>query len=463
MPPFARTGPGLAEDGKPKYDLTQFNQAYFDRMRARVIEAGDRGMYVAVVLFNGWSVVSSKGSFAANNPWRGHPYNATNNINGVNGDVNNNNSGEETHELAVAQVTAFQEAYVLKVIDTLNDLDNVMYEISNESHDNSQAWQYHMINYIKSAEATRAQQHLVGMTVEWPNGNNGELYASPADWISPNGSIDSPVVNDGSKAVLLDTDHLCGICGDRTWVWKAFTRGHNPIFMDGYDGAGYGVGGEGFDFSNPTWVSLRANLGYTRYYAGRIDLANMTPRGDLATSGYCLAKPTPSGAAYLVYLPAGGSVQVNLSAAAGTLTVEWFRPSNGSIVQGSNTTGGATRSFQAPFSGDAVLYIYDASAAATPTSTATATAINTATATATGTNTPTATATGTNTPDRHRYEHAHRHRYEHAHRHRHRYEHTHGHRHSHAHGHRHGQYGNAHPDAGYYANGIPVSNTRRAR
>ena len=34
--PFARTGPGDALDGKPKFDLTQLNDEYFDRLRQRV-------------------------------------------------------------------------------------------------------------------------------------------------------------------------------------------------------------------------------------------------------------------------------------------------------------------------------------------------------------------------------------------------------------------------------------------
>jgi hypothetical protein len=33
--PWARTGPGNALDGKPKFDLTNFDPAYFDRLRAR--------------------------------------------------------------------------------------------------------------------------------------------------------------------------------------------------------------------------------------------------------------------------------------------------------------------------------------------------------------------------------------------------------------------------------------------
>lgn len=351
--PYQRIGPGTAQDGKPRFDLNQFNQAYFDRLRERVVAANERGIYVAIVLFNGWSVANNKGGFGDNNPWRGHPFNESNNINGIDGDANNDNSGEEVHELGNTAVTAFQEAYVRKVIDTVNDLDNVLFEISNESHSGSQAWQYHMINFIKNYEATLPQQHPVGMTVEYPNGSNNELYNSPADWISPNGDVNNPDLADGSKVILADTDHLCGICGNRQWVWKSFTQGENPIFMDGYDGAGYGVGGAGFDFNDPTWVSLRQNLGYARSYAQRVDLATMAPRPDLASTGYALA----SDKAYIVYSPSGSSVQVDLTATAGWLTVEWLNPATGEVFTGAAVEGSAVRNFLVPFSGDSVLYL----------------------------------------------------------------------------------------------------------
>ncbi|HRW07730.1 MAG TPA: DUF6298 domain-containing protein [Caldilineaceae bacterium] len=370
MPPYKRTGSGAALDGKPKFDLTQLEQSYFDRMRTRIIEAGQRNIYVAIVLFNGWSVAAAKGGFGSNNPWQGHPFNGGNNINGIDGDLNGDNSGEEVHTLGNAAVTAFQEAYVRKVIDTVNDLDNVLYEISNESDGSSEEWQYHMIHFIRSVEATKAKQHPIGMTVAWPDGDNADLYNSSADWISPNGDISDPDVADGRKVVLLDTDHLCGICGDRAWVWKAFMRGNNPIFMDGYDGAGYGVGGAGFDFNNPTGVSLRRNLGYTRMYAERIDLAAMSPRGDLASTGYCLAKLSAS-AEFLVYAPSGGQITVNLTGVTGEFHVEWFDPTTGTSVEGASIVGGATQSFTAPFDSDAVLYLFQADTSATMTPTPT--------------------------------------------------------------------------------------------
>lgn len=366
--PYARTGPGLALDGKPKYDLSKLNQAYFDRLRERVIQAGDRGIYVSIMLFNGWSIEDK--DLGQGNPWPGHPFHADNNINGIDGDSNNDGEGHEIHTLANPAIVALQEQYLRKLLDTVNDLDNVLFEISNESHGESQAWQAHMIDYIKSYEATLPQQHPVGMTVEYPGGSNAELFASAADWISPNAAIAGELpVADGRKVILIDTDHLCGICGEYADVWKYFTRGFNFLFMDPYDEAGVarGIGpGSGRQPDDPVWVAIRRNMGYARSYASRMNLAAMTPRGDLASSGYCLANPNQSGAEYLVYLPSG-SVSVDISGAAGELAVEWLNPATGEQIIGATTIGGDSRTFIAPFNGDAVLYIHQEAPAPSPT------------------------------------------------------------------------------------------------
>jgi hypothetical protein len=49
--PYRRTGPGTAHDGQPKFDLSQLDQTYFDRVRSRVIHARDRGIFVSILLF----------------------------------------------------------------------------------------------------------------------------------------------------------------------------------------------------------------------------------------------------------------------------------------------------------------------------------------------------------------------------------------------------------------------------
>ena len=51
---FQRTGPELALDGKPKFDLTQFDQTFFDRLRTFVTAARDKGIYASVMLFQGF-------------------------------------------------------------------------------------------------------------------------------------------------------------------------------------------------------------------------------------------------------------------------------------------------------------------------------------------------------------------------------------------------------------------------
>src|ERR671914_2881591 len=116
--PWRRTGPGDALDGKPKFDLAKFDPAYFDRLRSRVKAAGDRGIYVSVMLFGGYQEAGPN--------WTGNPFHRDNNVNGIDGDPNKDGSGWETHTLseipkAVAQV---QKAYVRKVIDKVNHLEN---------------------------------------------------------------------------------------------------------------------------------------------------------------------------------------------------------------------------------------------------------------------------------------------------------------------------------------------------
>src|SRR5690606_35730704 len=52
--PWLRVGPDMALDGKPKFDLTKLNPEYFERFRKRVEAARDRGIYVSIMLFEGW-------------------------------------------------------------------------------------------------------------------------------------------------------------------------------------------------------------------------------------------------------------------------------------------------------------------------------------------------------------------------------------------------------------------------
>ncbi len=344
--PWMRTGPGKALDGKPKFNLKKHDPVYFKRLKERVKLAAEHDIYVSVMLFEGWGLQFSPSAFL------NHPFHPANNINGINGDGNSDGSGVEIHALADEAITALQEAYIKEVVQTVNSFDNILYEISNENHPPSTKWQYHMIRFIKDLEKKLPKQHPVGMTFQYKGGSNSTLFQSPADWISPNphgGYRDNPPPSDGAKVIITDTDHLWGIGGNHQWVWKSFLRGLNPIFMDPYKCS---VLRRSFD---PAWAEpLRRSMGYTLKFADRMDLIHMVPEPKLASTGYCLAN---RGKEYLVYLPRGREVAVDLKGCSGSYKTEWFDPVSGKSKKAEPVEGGGKVSLRSPFgTSGAVLY-----------------------------------------------------------------------------------------------------------
>ncbi|MDO8522827.1 MAG: glycosyl hydrolase [bacterium] len=355
--PYLRTGPGNALDGKPKFNLNQFDQSYFDRLRSRVIDAGNRGIYVSYMFFQGVSIWPPGGNHTGF--WFGHYFNINNNINGINGDANGDGLGYESHSLTVPAVTAIQEAYVKKVIDTIGDLNNVIFEISNEDGRGTIAWQQHFIDYIHNYESGKPKQHLVGITYRNPGGTDAELFSSTADWISPDDNATNPGIASGNKISIIDTDHTATYNPDPIILWKFFARGYNLWLLDDLSNMN---GSTAFFNSVPSRNALK----YIQIYAKKMNLAAMTPQGALTSTGYALANV---GTEYLIYQPKSNTA-FTLNLAVGTYAYEWFNPTTGLIVQTSSVSGGATKSFTAPFSGDAVLYL-KVSSAPTPTPTQT--------------------------------------------------------------------------------------------
>ena len=74
----------------------------------------------------------------------------------------------------------------------------------------------------------------------------------------------------------------------------------------------------------------------------------------VAVASGCLAEP---GKVYVVYLPRGGDVTVDLSAAHAPLTARWFNPHDGLAGEPFPVTAGKSGSFQAPEAQDRVLQL----------------------------------------------------------------------------------------------------------
>ena len=369
--PWPRTGGAsgtqMASDGLRAFDLSQFNQAYFDRLRARALQLQQNGIYAIVQLFDGLGLLSNRCSTD------GYPFSAGNNVNGI-----SDGGGANSMTMSAPNaITNIQDAYVQKVIDTVNDLTNVLWEVSEEAPSNSIWWQGHMISLVHTYEAGKPLKHPVGFP--WlTSGSDSTLYNSNADWVAPVARI-SPTSSCGSgtpacKVNINDSDHsYYGMWNDsaqvnRNYIWENFANGSQVIFMDPYE-IYWSTGGRNLCANpvngvcsgvDPRWNNFRDNMGYTLTYANKMDLAKMTPQGGLSSTGYVLADAVAVGAEYLVYAPSGGSFTVNLSATTRTLNVEWFNPATGATISGGVTTGGSSsKSFTPPFSGDAVLYLVD--------------------------------------------------------------------------------------------------------
>ena len=394
--PWPRTGSGNARDGKPRFDLSRFDPAFFDRLRERVIAAGNEGIYVAVMFFEGWGLHLSPPPDNV----EGHPFFASNNVNGV-----AITSILDYQVLPLdRRVQELQEAYIRKVVDTVHDLPNVLYEVANESSGggtidqqfaqmlgmpgvpdwgDSTQWQYWVIEVVKEHERRMGyDSHPIGMTMQFPVRDqtkvNDVLYASVAEWISPgyddemfaNGGhpmapnsppsrwYAAPPPATGAKVVITDTDHYAPGKGDALWAWKSFMRGHNPILMD------FGI----IDVVHHLDPSLgvppyemyeaaRLAMGDTRRFAERMALADATPRGDLTSTGYALVR---AGHEYLVLSADDPAAPFTVDLARGRYRAEWFDVETRETAPGEtvNADVDGRRELTSPFgSHPAVLYL----------------------------------------------------------------------------------------------------------
>src|SRR5439155_5194397 len=97
-----------------------------------------------------------------------------------------------------------------KLVDTLNDLPNILWKVSGEAPPESAWWIAHQTSQIRSYESTKAFQHPIGYGVN-ADFQDSTIINSDADWISPFARI-SPPTSCGSgtprcKVNINDSDH----------------------------------------------------------------------------------------------------------------------------------------------------------------------------------------------------------------------------------------------------------------
>jgi hypothetical protein len=289
----------------------------------------------------------------------GHPYKATNNVNAISCDGNANNLCEEVYLYppSDSRVTTFQDAYVRKMVDTLNDIDGVVWEVTNEQGTISgpaAAWVHHIADIVTAYEATGGRKvHPVWISPYAQSVANilasthGLIKGPYCDGTS-NYDTDPPV--NTTKIVFYDTDHTqtAGApCGTEVsgHPWKSFTRGVHPIELLERESAG-------------VVTQLKAELAQVQVYVNKMNLAAMLPvtNGTIIGTAYGVKNDCTE---YLSFNPADSAHTIDLTACGGgtTFTVEYLDITTGAISAQANTTGGASRSFNPSGTNPTVVYL----------------------------------------------------------------------------------------------------------
>lgn len=345
--PYPWVNNGDGDD--PNFDLTTYDSDYFDRLRTRIIEARNNGMYVTINIFHGFMVRS--GTFnTITNAWAKNPFKSGNNSNSINGDPTATGDGYDVNTLNVAAITAIQDDLIEHYVDVLGDLDNILWEVCLESdgtytrggHDCDE-WQDHMIAKIHAYEDSElGYRHPVIYSVQWPGGDNDEIIASAADGYSPNAEQDAA----GTKPMLVDTDHISWTSFDAQWVWRALARGAGGFWiMDGgYSTADDQGGGVAYNDAEP----IRNNMGYAAALAALVDLLHTQPDTGLCSTTYALIPASSSYHEFLCFQPSDDSFTLDLSAESGTFDIRKVNCADGSVDNEQTTTGGDTRTITQP-------------------------------------------------------------------------------------------------------------------
>lgn len=113
----------------------------------------------------------------------------------------------------------------------------------------------------------------------------------------------------------------------------------------------------GFRTTEDSWkdgLAAERIIRSVQTFAKRLKLERFIPMDGVADQGLCLAD---EGHEYVVYLPQGGNVTIDLTHVEGRLAVTWYNPRTSRDAANNEEAGGGERLFKSPGDGDWVLHI----------------------------------------------------------------------------------------------------------
>ena len=300
--PWARSSTPGYPNGGNKFDLNNWNEKYFARLKDFVAQAEKRGIIVEMTLFC---------PFYDESQWKLSPQNAANNVNKVGNVARTNVYTLDKH----GGLLSVHEAMTKKIVTELNEFDNVYFEICNEPYFGGVTldWQHHIAELIVATEKGLPKKHLISRNVA-----NGSAkvdkphpaislynfhYAFPPDTVGMNYHLNKAIGD--NETGFRGTNNL----PYRVEAW-AFILAGGALYnnLDYSFVAGHEDGTFVYPASQPGGGNreFRKQLGYLRDFIHSFDFIHMKPTHDLIKSGlpegargYVLAK---AGEEYAIYI-----------------------------------------------------------------------------------------------------------------------------------------------------------------
>lgn len=355
--PWKRSSEPGAACGGNKFDLNQWDENYFSRLRSYVSEAGKRGIIVEVTLFS--SIYGY---------WTIQPWNPANNIT-----IKDDLTKENVQTLKNGIVLKYQGNVVRKIVKELNEYDNVIYEIQNEP------WADHTVSIEPNSEFLKnADFKLDGH--EWQK--RIDIADQPSlDWQKKIGSV---IVDEEMKLKnkhiiaqnysnfyypVVEVDQNVSILNFHYAYPLAVEKNYGHPKVDGFDESGF-AGSADVTYRKQAWKFIIAggglfnNLDYSfavGYEDGTavnkapgggskelrkqlkvlsdffhsFDFIRMKPdtRTVVMAQGSFARVLSEEGKQYAIYITNGTRCNLKLNLPEGNYITEWISTLNGSVIK----------------------------------------------------------------------------------------------------------------------------------
>lgn len=345
--PWARSDTQGYFDGGTKFDLHKWDEAYFERLRDFVEQAGKRGVVVEITLFC---------TMYGEDVWKASPMNIANNINGV-----GNVGPHEVYALKNEALTQAQMSVTKRIVRELNAFENIYYEVCNEPYERGGMhpdWQPRIIAAIREAEQSLPVRHLISLNYAGGSAKIAQPHPEVSLYNFHAAKPEAVTLNYGLGKAIGHNETGGSKRDDATYRiegWEFILAGGALFSHLDFSFATAHPRGTLLDHRGPGGGSpaLRKQLRVLREFIHSFALRQMKPENSVIRAGvppngraWALVEP---GRAYAIYLVGRGPTELSVELPAGAFRAEWIKTLDGLIAkQETFSHDGGPRRLQSP-------------------------------------------------------------------------------------------------------------------